>query len=190
MGSSTFYIMSIEDYHEPWRYHAILPRAVHDSSAAAADRSREDVVNTLQRCFCGCRSFFSVVQSASLSDICNTAYVQSKLPAADFNPGITINASSVSTNLTLSYTAKFEWYPNTTIEYLNVTFAYSHDGITGDEVLVTCCHPTSSSFCFPYISHTTPRLTGYYTKRLIIRPVSSYVPSPALTYASYAQLGQ
>lgn len=93
-----------------------------------------------------------VVRSASLDEICNTAYVQSKLPAADFYPGITIDASSVLINLTLGSTAEFEWYPTTTIDYCNITFTYSHDGIAGDKVAVTYWLPAPSEFKNRYLS--------------------------------------
>lgn len=94
----------------------------------------------------------SLVQSASLSDICNTVYIASNLPAADFYPGVTIDATSVSATLIQNYTAEFEWYPTTTIDYCNVTFAYSHDGIAGDRTQVMYWLPAPSQFKNRYLS--------------------------------------
>ncbi|KAF3759895.1 hypothetical protein M406DRAFT_65281 [Cryphonectria parasitica EP155] len=90
--------------------------------------------------------------SASLEDVCDSAYVESRLPASDFIMGITIDPLSITTNLTFGYTADFEWYPTTTIDYCNLTFAYSHNGIAGDQVHVSYWLPAPSDFKNRYLS--------------------------------------
>lgn len=93
----------------------------------------------------------TVVNAASLSDVCTTSYAQAALPV-DFYPGITINSSSVSTSLVTNDTVSNVFYPTTTIDYCNVTFAYSHNGITGDVVHVSYWLPPPDSFQNRYVS--------------------------------------
>ncbi|PSR79070.1 Tannase/feruloyl esterase [Coniella lustricola] len=93
-----------------------------------------------------------MVQAASLQDICQASYVQSRLPTSPFISGITIDESSVSASVTLNYTTDFYWYPDTTIDYCNVTLAYSHDGIAGDKVHVSYWLPAPSAFENRYLS--------------------------------------
>ena len=50
------------------------------------------------------------VQALSLSDVCTTAYASAAVPAADFLPGITIDASSVITSLVTNSTSQYPWF--------------------------------------------------------------------------------
>ncbi|KAK1988424.1 tannase and feruloyl esterase-domain-containing protein [Colletotrichum cereale] len=94
----------------------------------------------------------AIVHAATLTDICTAARVQEALPASGFIPGITIDASSVETTLVGNASVRSEWYPASTIEYCNVTFAYSHDGLAGDRVHVTYWAPAPGSFLNRYVS--------------------------------------
>ncbi|KAI0156128.1 Tannase/feruloyl esterase [Pestalotiopsis sp. NC0098] len=111
----------------------------------------------------------AIARAATLDTICNVDYAVASLPADDFYPGITIDKSSVTTNATTGYTAESEWYPTTTIDYCNVTFAYSHDDIAGDIVHVTYWLPTPDNFQNRYVS------TG--GGGLAINSGTSYIPS-------------
>ncbi|CZR67599.1 related to tannase precursor [Phialocephala subalpina] len=93
----------------------------------------------------------TAVNAVSLGDICTTSYAQTALPV-DFYPGITIDSSSVSTSLVTNDTVSSVFFPTTTIEYCNVTFAYSHNGIADDIVHVTYWLPAPNSFQNRYVS--------------------------------------
>lgn len=92
------------------------------------------------------------VQAASLSDICLESYAKSSLPADGFIQGITIDPSSVQTNLVSNATFKSEWYPTATADYCNLTLAYSHDGIPDDVVHVSYWLPAPDKFQNRYVS--------------------------------------
>ncbi|KAJ2894263.1 hypothetical protein MKZ38_007797 [Zalerion maritima] len=111
----------------------------------------------------------SEVDSVSLEDICTTAYAQSVLPDTDSYPGITIDSTSVTTSIVTNSSVSSEWYPASTIEYCNVTFAYSHNGIKDDIVHVTYWVPSPDSFQNRYVS------TG--GGGLAINSGSEYIPS-------------
>ncbi|KAG7117318.1 Tannase like protein [Verticillium longisporum] len=70
----------------------------------------------------------AAAQATSLTELCSTSFAQSSLPAADFVPGLTIDADSVETTLVRNASASSEWYPTASFDYCNITFAYSHDG--------------------------------------------------------------
>ncbi|KAF3355251.1 hypothetical protein VdG1_04212 [Verticillium dahliae VDG1] len=70
----------------------------------------------------------AAAQATSLTELCSTSFAQSSLPAADFFPGLTIDADSVETTLVRNASASSEWYPTASFDYCNITFAYSHDG--------------------------------------------------------------
>lgn len=72
----------------------------------------------------------AAAQATSLTELCSTSFAQSSLPAADFFPGLTIDADSVETTLVRNASASSEWYPTASFDYCNITFAYSHDGMT------------------------------------------------------------
>lgn len=95
----------------------------------------------------------AATQATTLQEICNVSYVQAALPAADAFPGITINASSVSTAVTVnSSIAKSDWNNAATISYCNVTLAYSHNGVDDDVVHVSYWVPAPSNFQKRYLS--------------------------------------
>ncbi len=95
----------------------------------------------------------TAVHAATLQEICSDSYVRAALPAADAFPGITINSSSVSTNITVnSSIAQSDWHNAATISYCNVTFAYSHNGIADDIVHVSYWVPAPSDFQNRYLS--------------------------------------
>lgn len=92
------------------------------------------------------------VQALSLSDVCTTAYASAAVPAADFLPGITIDASSVTTSLVTNSTASNDWYISESINYCNVTIAYSHNGIADDLVHVSFWVPEPDKFENRYVT--------------------------------------
>src|SRR2546429_2160283 len=89
----------------------------------------------------GAASVAAAVQALSLDDVCNKAFAASAVPAADFLPGITLNASSVTTALVTNSTSSNDWYITETISYCNVTLAYSHNNIPNDLVHVSFWDP-------------------------------------------------
>ncbi|KAJ4423133.1 hypothetical protein N0V82_002262 [Gnomoniopsis sp. IMI 355080] len=109
-----------------------------------------------------------VANAASLSDICTTSYAAAALPA-DAVPGITIDSSSLTTAIVSNSSVTSEWYPSAVIDYCNVTFAYSHNGLTDDIVHVSYLLPAPDSFEGRYVS------TG--GGGLAINSGSSYSPS-------------
>ncbi|KAK9446817.1 Tannase/feruloyl esterase [Limtongia smithiae] len=86
-----------------------------------------------------------------LSDICTDAYASAALPF-DVFPYITIDASSVSTEIVWNYSASSVFYPTSTFNYCNLTFSYSHNGIDGDVVNVEYWLPAPSNFQNRYVS--------------------------------------
>lgn len=93
----------------------------------------------------------AAVTAASLSDICTSSYAKTALPV-DAIDGINIDISSVTASLTTNYTANSVFYPTTTFDYCNLTFAYSHNGIDGDIVHVQYWLPDPSRFQNRYVS--------------------------------------
>lgn len=89
---------------------------------------------------------------SSLTDICTTTYAAAALPADGFYPGITIDATSVSAAITTNSSVTDEWYPSAVIDYCNVTFAYSHNGLTDDIVHVSYLVPSPDKFTGRYVS--------------------------------------
>jgi tannase len=88
----------------------------------------------------------------TLTDICSTNYARGVLPDSHVLPGITIDPSSVQTTLVSNASVSSNWFPSATIDYCNVTFAYSHDGIANDRVQVTYWLPPPSGFKNRYVS--------------------------------------
>jgi tannase len=111
----------------------------------------------------------STVNAASLSDVCSPTYAQTALPASDFYPGITIDSSSTTAALVTNSSTTSEWFSTVAINYCNVTFAYSHNGITDDIVHVSYLVPAPEDFQNRYVS------TG--GGGLAINSGSSYSPS-------------
>ncbi|KAI5927233.1 Tannase/feruloyl esterase [Camillea tinctor] len=97
-------------------------------------------------------AFPSSLRAASLNDICTPAYAKAALPADGFFPGLTIDPESVQTTIALNATYSSEWYPTSTIDYCNITFAYSHDGIANDVVHVAYWVPAPDKFQNRYLS--------------------------------------
>ncbi|RDW56776.1 carboxylic ester hydrolase-26 [Coleophoma cylindrospora] len=103
-------------------------------------------------------SFFALlaaataVQAVTLDDICTEAYAQAALPASGFYPGIAIDSSSVTTAITTNSTLTSEWFPTATLDYCNMTFAYSHNGIANDVVHVSYLVPAPANFQNRYLS--------------------------------------
>ncbi|KAJ5886968.1 Tannase [Penicillium subrubescens] len=92
--------------------------------------------------------------TASLKDVCTVEYAKSKLPASDFIQGITLDPSSVTTNIVYnaSTSATGTFFPAATFSYCNFTLAYSHDGREGDQVLVQYWLPDPAKFENRYLS--------------------------------------
>lgn len=90
--------------------------------------------------------------TSSLGDVCTKAHAQASLPQA-LELGITINNSSVSATLVTNHSVSGQYfYPDAKFDYCNVTFAYSHNGLTGDLVHVTYWLPAPSKFQNRYLS--------------------------------------
>ncbi|KAF2192076.1 tannase subunit [Zopfia rhizophila CBS 207.26] len=91
----------------------------------------------------------AAVASASaltLNELCTVSYAQSSLPAAGFYNGITIDSSSVVTTIGTNYSIKGNtFFPDTAINYCNISFAYTHDG-RNDVVHVAYWVPEPSNF--------------------------------------------
>ncbi|OJJ43917.1 hypothetical protein ASPZODRAFT_153908 [Penicilliopsis zonata CBS 506.65] len=95
----------------------------------------------------------ATAMAASLSDICSETYLASALPT-DVDSALTIDSSSVTANAVYNSTiTDDDMYPNAVIDYCNVTFAYAHNGITDDQVLVQFYLPAPSVFANRYISN-------------------------------------
>ncbi|KAL6887023.1 Tannase/feruloyl esterase [Trichoderma evansii] len=115
--------------------------------------------------------------AATLSDVCTTSFAEAALPASDFYPGITIDSSSVSVSLVTNSSVSSNWYPTSNINYCNVTFAYSHNGIANDIVHVTYWVPDPSDFQNRYVSTGGGGLainsgSGYIPTGIIVGAVS------------------
>ncbi|KAK4040269.1 tannase [Parachaetomium inaequale] len=117
----------------------------------------------------------SASSSLTLSDICSTDYARGVLPDNNILPGITIDSSSVETTLVANASVSNEWYPSATIDYCNVTFAYSHNDIANNKVHVTYWLPSPSAFKNRYVS------TG--GGGLAINSGAGYIPSGVIVGA-------
>jgi tannase len=84
--------------------------------------------------------------AASLASVCRTSYVTSVLPIDGTLNGITIDTTSVTANAVYneSHTGG-TFFPDSTIDYCNVTFKYSHNGL-GDSVILGYYMPAPSSY--------------------------------------------
>ncbi|PWY85942.1 tannase and feruloyl esterase [Aspergillus heteromorphus CBS 117.55] len=83
---------------------------------------------------------------STLEELCTESIAQAALPPSEFIQGLTIDASSVTTNIVTNDSVSGNDYPNAVISYCNVTLAYSHDGIEGDQVLLEIWLPAPSDF--------------------------------------------
>ena len=93
----------------------------------------------------------AVSAAASLNDICSSSYAVSALPL-DAIQGVTIDTTSVTTQLVTNFTAESIFFPTSTFDYCNLTFAYSHNGIEGDIVHVQYWLPAPGQFQNRYVS--------------------------------------
>lgn len=94
----------------------------------------------------------TLVQAASLADICTVDYVTTALPVEDLGLAVTIDTSSVSVALTTNKTIGSSWYPSAVVDYCTVTFAYSHNGLNNDTVHVSYLVPSPDKFSKRYLS--------------------------------------
>ncbi|KAI1396612.1 feruloyl esterase-like protein B precursor [Hypoxylon fuscum] len=90
--------------------------------------------------------------AASLTEYCTVDYAASVLPIQNLGLGITIDPSSVSAALTTNKSVSSQWFEDAVIDYCNVTFAYSHDGIASDVVHVSYLVPPPDKFTNRYVS--------------------------------------
>ncbi|OJJ45207.1 hypothetical protein ASPZODRAFT_160137 [Penicilliopsis zonata CBS 506.65] len=89
---------------------------------------------------------------SSLSEACTVAKVQAALPADGTFNGLSLSADSVTANTVynVSYTGQ-TFFPDTTINYCNVTFTYSHDG-ADDEVQLEYWLPAPADFANRFLT--------------------------------------
>ncbi|KAI0836255.1 feruloyl esterase-like protein B precursor [Hypoxylon sp. FL0890] len=92
------------------------------------------------------------VRAASLADYCTVNYATSVLPIQDLGLGVTIDASSVSAALTTNKSVTSQWFEAAVVDYCNVTFAYSHNGLADDVVHVSYLVPPPDKFANRYVS--------------------------------------
>lgn len=100
-------------------------------------------------------AFGTVISAASLADVCTTTHLQSVLPTTNLYAGavaLTIDPSSATANAVynLSSTGSV-MFPNTVVNYCNVTFAYSNPG-RNNKVNVWFGLPAPSDFKNRYLS--------------------------------------
>lgn len=97
--------------------------------------------------------------AASLSSMCTSDHVTDTLPADGFIPGIVLDPSSITANAiyNATITSSNDYPAANRLDFCNVTFAYTHDGL-GDRVLVNYWLPAPSDFKNRYLS------TGGYVK--------------------------
>ncbi|KAI8965488.1 feruloyl esterase-like protein B precursor [Daldinia sp. FL1419] len=100
----------------------------------------------------GLGAFVGITRAASLSDYCTSAYATSVLPVQNLGLGITVDTSSVSATLATNISVSSEWFGTAEIDYCNITFAYSHDGIANDAVHVSYLVPPPEKFLNRYVS--------------------------------------
>ncbi|KAH8668918.1 Tannase/feruloyl esterase [Xylariales sp. PMI_506] len=89
---------------------------------------------------------------ATLEDLCTTDYAKTALPADSTIPGITIDASSIQVSLVTNSSVTGVFFPTSTIDYCNITFAYSHNGLANDTVHVSYWVPAPADFQNRYLS--------------------------------------
>ncbi|KAF2465678.1 tannase and feruloyl esterase [Lindgomyces ingoldianus] len=86
------------------------------------------------------------VSALSLTELCTKSNAQSALPVAGFYNGITVDSSSVVATIGTNYSIRSNtFFPDATINYCNISFAYTHNG-RGDLVHVAYWVPEPSKF--------------------------------------------
>jgi tannase len=95
----------------------------------------------------------TIASAASLTEVCNSAYVQASLPTTDgTTAGITIDVTSATANAVYNTSVSGQtFFPDATFDYCNVTFAYSHNG-KDDKVLLEYWLPSPDNFKNRYLS--------------------------------------
>lgn len=100
----------------------------------------------------------ATARAASLADVCTTAFAAAALPTEDLYledgtyTGITIDTSSVAVLPNYNYSVSDNvMYPDTTVSYCQVTFAYTHTG-ANDSVQVQYWLPAPNAFQNRYLS--------------------------------------
>lgn len=84
--------------------------------------------------------------AASLASVCTTSHISSALSAIKSFNGITLNTDSVTANAVYNETHTGQtFFPDDTIDYCNVTFSYTHNGLN-DTVLVGYYMPAPSDY--------------------------------------------
>jgi len=90
--------------------------------------------------------------AVTINDVCTTAYVQSTLPADGFVRGLTFDSNSVTASPVFNASVSGEkMFPDATLDFCNVTFAYTHDG-TRDKVNLNYWLPAPENFKNRYLS--------------------------------------
>ncbi|KAI1656003.1 feruloyl esterase-like protein B precursor [Daldinia decipiens] len=100
----------------------------------------------------GLSALIGAARAASLSDYCTPAFATGVLPVQDLGLGVTIDVSSVSAILATNKSVSSEWFGTAAIDYCNITFAYSHNGIANDVVHVSYLVPPPDKFLNRYVS--------------------------------------
>ncbi|KAK9773112.1 putative Carboxylic ester hydrolase [Seiridium cardinale] len=101
----------------------------------------------------GIRDSANSHSSASLSDVCTPSYVTAHLPTPGFHLGLTIDDESVTANpVTGASSNGSVWFPDTTVDYCNVTLSLSHDGRDDDTVVLTVWLPSPENFQNRYLA--------------------------------------
>lgn len=84
--------------------------------------------------------------AASLSDVCNTDYVKSALPEDNFIDGVVFDRDSVTAEANTDVAVSGnDFFPDATINFCNVTVAYTHSGLN-DTVQLAYWFPAPDSF--------------------------------------------
>ncbi|KAI0844919.1 feruloyl esterase-like protein B precursor [Daldinia vernicosa] len=100
----------------------------------------------------GLSALVGSARAVSLSDYCTATFATSVLPTQDLGLGVTLDVSSVSATLATNKSFTSEWFGTVAIDYCNITFAYSHDGIANDVVHVSYLVPPPDKFLNRYVS--------------------------------------
>jgi tannase len=87
----------------------------------------------------------------ALNEVCTVEYAKPKLPSSDFIQGITFDPSTLTAVPVTNVSASSNFFSSATIEYCNVTFAYTHNG-RDDPVLVVYWLPAPDKFENCYLS--------------------------------------
>jgi tannase len=86
------------------------------------------------------------VTPSTLNELCTDSYVRNALGACDGIQGLSLETTSVTAEIVTNNSVTSNDFPSATISNCNVTFAYSHDGINGDRVLLQVWFPEPAKF--------------------------------------------